>query len=359
MRHLFLLFLISSSLFGKKVDLYADWLHTDLSQASKNEVPVLLKHIWEITDNHHQDLELKDLQKEKKYLKKIKPYSMRAFRAYFKEPKKNPEINDTLCKVFFNVHNCFKNLDFTRYPEEKMILFLWEPPTVTEHCYNKEFLSQFGRVYTWDDDLVDNQRFFKFYYPELQEPVTEYPSFKQKKLCTCICSRLDSTYEHQLYTERENAIRFFDRYPQDFDFYGRNWAKRNYQTYKGTIPNKKEVMKNYRFSICYENTQNIRGYVTEKIFDSFASMCVPVYLGASNITDYVPKECFIDKRDFSSYEELYAFLKGMTEEEYQNYLDAIQVFLKSDNARKFSFENFAKTFSEALEFAENSPSSPY
>ncbi|WP_226896450.1 glycosyltransferase family 10 domain-containing protein [Poseidonibacter ostreae] len=58
------------------------------------------------------------------------------------------------------------------------------------------------------------------------------------------------------------------------------------------------------------------GYITEKIFDSFFAGCVPVYLGADNITEHIPKECFIDKREFDTYEKLYKYLKNMSDEEY-------------------------------------------
>ena len=44
--------------------------------------------------------------------------------------------------------------------------------------------------------------------------------------------------------------------------------------------------------------RDVLGYITEKIFDSFAAWCVPVYWGASNVTDYIPEGCFIDRRKF-------------------------------------------------------------
>ena len=47
--------------------------------------------------------------------------------------------------------------------------------------------------------------------------------------------------------------------------------------------------------------------VSEKIFDCFAAGNVPIYWGASNVTDYIPEDCFIDMRSFSSFEELYQF----------------------------------------------------
>ena len=36
----------------------------------------------------------------------------------------------------------------------------------------------------------------------------------------------------------------------------------------------------------------VKGYITEKIFDSFFAGVVPIYWGAENITDYVPKSLY-------------------------------------------------------------------
>ena len=69
------------------------------------------------------------------------------------------------------------------------------------------------------------------------------------------------------------------------------------------IDRKIDVLKKYRFCICYENIKDVSGYVTEKIFDAFWAGCIPVYLGADNISDHVPKNCFISRRDFGSDEE--------------------------------------------------------
>lgn len=70
------------------------------------------------------------------------------------------------------------------------------------------------------------------------------------------------------------------------------------------------VLKNDQFCVCYENTKDVRGYVSEKIFDCFKAGVVPVYLGASNICEYVPKSSFVDRRDFASDQEVYDFLKS-------------------------------------------------
>ena len=116
--------------------------------------------------------------------------------------------------------------------------------------------------------------------------------------------------------------------------------KPNFPSYRGKVDSKKETLKKYRFAICYENARDIPGYITEKIFDCFFSACVPVYWGANNIQEYIPKECFIDKRDFATYEELYVFMKNMSDKEYLNYLKNIENFLNSSKSYQFSSEFF-------------------
>ena len=102
-------------------------------------------------------------------------------------------------------------------------------------------------------------------------------------------------------------------------------------------------MKKYKFSIAYENIKDETGYITEKIFDSFFAGCVPIYLGADNITEYIPKNCFIDQRDFKNYDSIYDFMVKMSADDYLNYLNNIDKFLKSDKAQVFKIEYFAKT----------------
>ena len=101
-------------------------------------------------------------------------------------------------------------------------------------------------------------------------------------------------------------------------------------------------MERYWFCICYENMRDVNGCIFEKIFDSFYAGTVPVYRGASNITDHIPSDCFIDLRDFGCYSELYDYLKSMSDSRYLEYLAAIERFLVSDSAFQFSSEFFAE-----------------
>jgi hypothetical protein len=174
-----------------------------------------------------------------------------------------------------------------------------------------------------------------------------------------------------LYSEREKVIRWFEKHhAADFDLYGVGWKKyrfsgpklvralnrlpwvpetamkilgRSYPSYKGTVEHKKSALEKYRFSFCYENARDLPGYITEKIFDSFFSGCIPIYWGASNITDYIPEKCFIDKRKFATYEELYRFITSMPDETIGMYLDNIENYLNSSEALPFRSEGFVNT----------------
>lgn len=262
-------------------------------------------------------------------------------------------VPDEIAKiVFFNisVHER-RDLNLSKLPKEKLVLFMWEPPTILRKMYGKNVHSRFSRVYTWDDSLVDNKTYFKFFYPVLHPMVEDIPSFEEKKLCTLVGTNIDSKYPNSLYPERKKVIEFFEsKNEEGFEFYGREWDPKQYKSYRGSIPagKKLDTIKNYRFSICYENTRDLNGYITEKIFDCFAAGSVPIYWGAYNVADFIPADCFIDRRDFSTLDDLYLFLKNMSRQEYEGYISRIRAFLQSEKASLFSQENYEKIFADAV-----------
>lgn len=231
----------------------------------------------------------------------------------------------------------------------------------------------FRKIFTWDDDLIEanSRRFIKANYPSnlMANPLDGFAH--RNRLCCMIAGNKTVTVHDQreLYSERINTIRWFERNaPSDFDLFGVGWnapARRqvlsrrivhklctaflppNSQlfspSYNGAVKTKAETYAGYRFAICYENVRDLRGYITEKIFDAMCAGCVPVYWGAANVTDYISADCFIDRRQFSSHEALHAFMKGMAEKDYLRYQEAMRAFLSGAQARPFSAEAFAET----------------
>jgi hypothetical protein len=70
--------------------------------------------------------------------------------------------------------------------------------------------------------------------------------------------------------------------------------------------------------------------------------CVPIYWGANNISDYIPENCFIDRRSFEGQSSLNDYLLGIDPETYGEYQENIANFLSGSLSAPFRGENFAK-----------------
>ena len=226
----------------------------------------------------------------------------------------------------------------------KKILICWEPPSVIPNMYNKNVLKMFDAVLTWNPALVDNKRIFRFYYPVLTTMAPQTVPFEMKKLLTQVSCNKKSSHRHELYSQRKAVIDFFEtQKTNDFQFFGRGWENLGYQNYGGTVDDKRKTLQNFRFSVCFENISHIRGYVTEKIFDCFEAGCIPIYRGASDITRYVPQNCFLSWGQFGSIRKMYRYLKQMPEAKYKRYITNILSFLSSKRAQRFTQKKLAST----------------
>ena len=83
---------------------------------------------------------------------------------------------------------------------------------------------------------------------------------------------------------------------------------------------KLEVIKHYKFYFCFENSV-YKDYVTEKVYHALMAGTVPIYYGAPNFADFVPKNSVVDVRKFSSPKELAEHLVMLSnnEIEYNKY----------------------------------------
>ncbi|MDD3269862.1 MAG: glycosyltransferase family 10 [Syntrophomonadaceae bacterium] len=246
--------------------------------------------------------------------------------------------------IIFDLNNY--NLEYVkeciaRGWQEKLILMLWEGPVVIPQNWEFENLKHFSKLLTWNDELVDNRQYFKFYYPQTELPYygIELP-YAEKKLCTMIVSNKMYPQPQELYSERIKAIRYFgEMIPEQFDLYGYGWDY-SVNCYRGTVKSKEHAYARYKYAVCYENTTGLKGYITEKIFDCFRGGCVPIYLGADNVSNYIPPETFIDRRDFGSYDDLLQYLITMDEQRYQRYITNIAAYAHSEKFELFGIDNF-------------------
>lgn len=251
------------------------------------------------------------------------------------------DLQDVAAIISWDINQTILN-NIINYPVNKNFLLTFEPPVIAPIYYHPELTRYFGNIYTLIDDLVDNQRYFKIHcLPRRLDRINPIPNFSEKKLCTLINSNKTSSRPDELYSERRKAIDFFNK-TADFDLYGYGW--KGIPCWKGVVidDEKLHTLKMYKFCICFENMKNQRGYVSEKIIECLVGGCIPVYFGATNILDYVPKECWIDFRQFHSYQELYDFMKTMDSATYKSYLEAAERFLQSSHIECFSAECTAK-----------------
>ncbi len=245
----------------------------------------------------------------------------------------------------------------TDHLREKSLLFVMEPPINVPFFYDPVLLKFFRKVFVmpdeWLNGKIDGKQFCKWFFPQpYMQIIVDIPKFSDKKFCTMIAGNknvYDPLYVYKsLYPERRKIIRFFEKnHPQEFDLYGTAWS--GWSSNKGPVASKFDTLKNYKFSICYENMGDQNGYITEKIFDCLMSGCVPVYLGADDIADFVPSNCFIDRRNFSSDEELYCFLKTIDEGTYNQYIDSIKKYFQSPQSRFFSIDYFIELVLDNIE----------
>tara|TARA_R110000772_G_scaffold268725_1_gene398203 strand:- start:12526 stop:13569 length:1044 start_codon:yes stop_codon:yes gene_type:complete len=235
----------------------------------------------------------------------------------------------------------------------KCIYISFEPPSVYslhEPLVLKVLSNLFFSVLTWQDEIVDDKNIFKFYFPMPKvQKITNDLSFNEKKLLTTVVGYKTSTHPDELYSKRVDAILFFEQHiPKQFDFYGAGWDESRYQCYRGKVDSKLETMAKYRFTLCYENQHSIKGLISEKIFDCFHAKSIPIFWGASNIEKYIPADCFVDKREFPTYESLLNYLSSMTEEEFGHRIKAINKYLLSDEYKLHSSESFAQNLYKVL-----------
>jgi alpha(1,3/1,4) fucosyltransferase len=269
--------------------------------------------------------------------------------------------------VTFELHQDFQQISTS----SSNYLLMLETEFVKKEHGNNALWGKYRKIFTWNDDLVDGNRFVKINFPN-QMQTHDPDGFGPRSQFCCLISAnktLSSEDDRILYAERVNAIRWFETHaPLEFDLYGGNWnlpvmhsglmgkleyrfwratdrflTLRPFPSYRGRVEHKRDVLKRTRFSICYENVRDLPGYITEKIFDCFFSGCVPVYWGASNIADYIPADCFIDRRKFDDTAAVYKFLKEMDENEFMGYQQRIADFLRSDAVYPFGSEFFAET----------------
>ena len=164
----------------------------------------------------------------------------------------------------------------------KSFLLLFECEVIRPDNWEVSSHNRFSKIFTWHDSYIDEIKYFKLNFTH-DGSIDNFLSFKEKsKFCTLIAGNKVVSRPLELYSHRKKAISWFENnHPDKFDFYGIGWdmltfdeskltgilnrfsflkgmRKRlmtRYSSYRGKINSKIETLKDYKFSICYENAQ--------------------------------------------------------------------------------------------------------
>lgn len=261
---------------------------------------------------------------------------------------------------------------------------------IVEPRHYREFprLEQaFRHILTWSDsDALLHftrrpVRCERFQWPQSYDHVHEEIWSRRERgfLVMINANKLPRVYWQELYTARLQAVEYFYRY-REVDLYGPGWERMPSRVggsllpmavrrlfresgaelslwrlrqrvapdplyvaaaaaHRGVAKSKPDTLGRYTFALCFEN-MHIKGWMTEKIFDCFFAGTVPVYWGATDVHEWVPRDAFIDMRDFHGFGELRDYLRGLSPQEVEQYREAGREYIESaafDPFRKSTF----------------------
>ncbi|WP_367684255.1 glycosyltransferase family 10 domain-containing protein, partial [Helicobacter pylori] len=113
------------------------------------------------------------------------------------------------------------------------------------------------------------------------------------------------------------------------------------------VKNKSEFLSQYKFNLCFENSQGY-GHVTEKIIDAYFSHTIPIYWGSPSVAkDFNPKS-FVNVHDFNNFDEAIDYVRYL--HTHPNaYLDMLyENPLNSVNGKAYFYQNLS--FKKILDF---------
>ncbi|MFA7658005.1 MAG: glycosyltransferase family 10 [Candidatus Gastranaerophilaceae bacterium] len=254
-------------------------------------------------------------------------------------------------RIFFDgmyesIKDCGKNNNFHSYfpsYDDKDIL---EP----KKWENRDFASLVmgNKFYVYGDIFPRKIRFKKIVKWAFKKYIYKSPADKYLEANELQNKRLELVE----FFGSKDSLKLYGGGWEYLDNLPKEWENRLTKIVKKLNPkpvdNKFEAISNFKFNFCLENLK-YKGYITEKIIHSFVVGSIPVYLGAPDVEKYIPKNCFIDLRDFKTNEELFEFMKNLSTEKAQEYIKNGRDFLNSEEGQKYSFKGYAKFLAKLVE----------
>jgi len=274
-------------------------------------------------------------------------------------------------------------------------IYLFEPPiglvsSRDLYLHLPELSKRYKRVYTTSsiEDInkcyrrtITSYKTLEFCYPQTRNSIIEtlWSNPHRKQLVMINSYNYSPMRRDEFYTERIRALGYFGKRAA-IDLYGHRWEniagnifryfgrviydflrRRNLARMREVpivlecrhgisnawlgpcVDALYETLSNYEFSLCYES-MGIKGFISEKLFDCLMVGTIPIYLGAPDVPERIPKDCFVDRRQFGSYADLHHFIDRMSASEKRRRRESGREFFNSVDFRPYSMGHFAECF---------------
>lgn len=246
---------------------------------------------------------------------------------------------------------------------------MFEPPVVAPHLYKElpKLTAAFEHVYVhnahghgYSLKGVDKTRLRKLYWPQPHKDVLLPFWLKDNRSQSIVMvngNHKPTSFQYELYSKRIEALVEFSKYG-NVDLYGRGWdrwwtlnslwmpywknRRHLMSIYRGACASKYEVLSRYNFAICFENMM-MDGYITEKIFDCLYAGTIPLYIGANDISNLIPKDVYIDCTCYSNWQEIHIKIMEMSKEEIILMRHAGRAFVRSAQGMRY-FKSLIEIF---------------
>ncbi len=217
-------------------------------------------------------------------------------------------------QIFEKTYDCENKIAVLRESEEII-------PRYYDLAMKKDYImKEFSKILTHSERILnkyENAEFFPacgvWYGTNINGGNMDADAcYKKIRNISVIASAKESCELHKL---RSGLARHYDKDPR-VDAYGAAVGK--------FVMQKAEALESYRYSIAVENCVTSY-YFTEKIMDCFASMTVPIYVGATKIGDFFNVDGIIqiDKNKLNDFSYIDSIIQQCNEDDYANRRDAI------------------------------------
>ncbi|VEP13813.1 conserved hypothetical protein [Hyella patelloides LEGE 07179] len=180
-----------------------------------------------------------------------------------------------------------------RIPKEKIIFLLREPPleeVVERNKLNYQAASHYCSYISGPDNDAPTPDYMPaiWYVGHSFDELASGKIPEKVKPCSWITSGISRTENHR---RRLAFLEMLQESTVEFDLYGRRlpqWADSC-----GVVENKWNAMAPYYYNLAIENYADNNLYVSEKLWDSILSWCLPIYYGGSAADKLLPEGSFL------------------------------------------------------------------